>query len=78
MVNDDVWQFANSFFNKNFVIYAGIGFAAALAMTYFFPELMTSWFPMAFLFFTLGICIYATEKTLNLHFDKEGNRKTKK
>lgn len=78
MQNQNVWDFANSLFNKTLLIYATISFIAALALATINPELMTSWFPMAFLFFTLLICIITTEKSLNENFDKEGNRKTKK
>jgi len=75
MQNEDIWNFANSFFNKNLIIYAGISFVAAMVLTFLFPALMNSWFPMAFLCFTLLIVILSTEKELNKHFDKEGNRK---
>lgn len=78
MANEDIWHFANSFFNKTLLIYASLSFVAALGLAFIFPTLMTGWFPMAFLFFTLGICIYATEKKLNQYFDKEGNRNTRK
>lgn len=78
MQNDDIWFFANGLFNKTLVKYAAISFVAALALAYLYPNLMTSWFPMVFLLFTLLVCILTTESALNEHFDKEGNRKTKK
>ena len=75
MQNEDVWSFANNLFNKVLLRYAGTSFVAALGLAYLYPNLMTSWFPMAFLFFTLLVCILTTENALNEHFDKEGNRK---
>lgn len=78
MQNKDIWDFANSLFNKTLLTYASISFLAALALAYLNPELMNSWFPMAFLFFTLLICIISTENSLNKNFDTEGNRKTRK
>ena len=78
MQNDDVWNFANSLFNTTLLKYASISFAAAMILAYLNPELMTSWFPMAFLFFTLLVCIITTEKALNQNFDKEGKRISKK
>ena len=78
MANNDIWNFANTLFNKNLLVYAGLSFAASMILAFINPDLMDSWFPMAFLFFTLFICILSTEKELNKHFDKEGNRISKK
>ncbi|MFD2566674.1 SdpI family protein [Pseudotenacibaculum haliotis] len=78
MQNEDIWSFANGMFNKVLLKYAAISFVAAMGLAYAYPNLMTSWFPMAFLFFTLLVCILSTENALNEHFDKEGNRKTRK
>ena len=74
MQNKDIWDFANSLFTQTLLKYAGISFVAALALAYLYPALMTSWFPMAFLFFTLFVCILTTENELNKNFDKEGKR----
>tara|TARA_B100001059_G_C17644882_1_gene481311 strand:+ start:85 stop:321 length:237 start_codon:yes stop_codon:yes gene_type:complete len=78
MQNHDVWNFANVLFNKNLLKYAANSFAAAMLLAYVNPDLITSWFPMAFLFFTLLVCIITTEKELNQNFDKEGKQITKK
>jgi uncharacterized membrane protein len=75
MQNQDIWDFANTLFNKTLLYYSAISLAAALALAFLYPALMTSWFPMGFLFFTLLVCIIATENGLNQNFDKEGNRK---
>ena len=78
MQNQDVWNFANVLFIKSLLKYAAVSFAAAMLLAYVNPELMISWFPMAFLFFTLLVCIITTEKGLNQNFDNEGNRIAKK
>lgn len=77
MANEDVWNFANALFNKTLITYSSISLVAAMALAYLYPDLMTSWFPMGFLFFTILVCIITTENALNQNFDKEGNR-TKK
>lgn len=78
MQNKDIWDFANSLFSVTLLKYTGISFIAALLLTFVNPSLMNSWFPMAFMIFTLLISIISTEKALNENFDEEGNRKTKK
>lgn len=78
MVNQEIWEFSNSLFNKALIKYATISFVAALALAYLNPEMMSSWFPMAFLLFTVLICIITTEKALNKNYDSDGNKKSKK
>lgn len=78
MQNKEIWDFANTLFNNTLIKYSAISFLVALALAYLNPTLMQSWFPMAFLFFTLLVCIVTTEKALNERFDKEGNKKSKK
>lgn len=78
MKNEDIWNFSNRLFNKAFLRYSAISFLAGLVFVYLNPELMSSWVPMALLLFTVLVCILGTEKELNEHFNKEGNRKTKK
>ena len=76
--NQDIWEFANSVFNKTLLSYSAIGFLASMLLTYLYQNLMDSWFPMAFFIFTLLVCIIKTENLLNQYFDKEGNRKPKR
>jgi len=78
MQNNDIWSFANSLFGITLLKYAGVGFIAALALTFINEALMNSWFSMAFMIFTLLIAVISTEKELSKNFDDEGNRKTKK
>lgn len=76
--NKDIWDFANVLFSQSLLKYTGISFLASLLLTFVNPSLMNSWFPMAFMIFTLLICIISTEKALNENFDEEGKRKSKK
>jgi len=78
MSNKEIWDLANNVFNNALVKYSGISFLVAFLLAYLNPELMQSWFPMAFLFFTLLVAIITTEKALNEKYDKEGNKKSKK
>ena len=78
MQNDDIWSFANSLFGITLLKYAGVGFIAALLLTFVNEALMNSWFSMAFMIFTLLIAVISREKELNKNFDDEGNKKTKK
>jgi|TARA_R110000787_G_scaffold6697_10_gene23308 uncharacterized membrane protein len=78
MQNKDIWVYANGSFSVTLLKYTGISFIAALVLTLVNPGLMNSWFPMAFMIFTLLISVISTEKALNENFDEDGNRKTKK
>ena len=78
MQNDDIWSFSNNLFSITLLKYTGIGFIAALALTFINEVLMNSWFSMAFMIFTLLIAVISTEKELSKNFDDEGNKKTKK
>ena len=75
MQNNDIWSFANSLFGITLLKYAGVGFIAALLLTFINEALMNSWFSMAFMIFTLLIAVISTEKELNKNFDNEGNKK---
>jgi uncharacterized membrane protein len=72
MSNQEVWDFANGFFNKHLLQYSAISFAAALGLSFIAEE--TSWQPIAIMVLTLGVCVIKTEQELNKHFDKEGNK----
>ena len=72
MQNNDIWSFANSLFGITLLKYAGVGFIAALLLTFVNEALMNSWFSMAFMIFTLLIAVISTEKELNKNFDDEG------
>ncbi len=50
--NQQIWDYANSSFNKSLLIYAGISFLAGLAFVTFLNAALT-WQPMAFVFYLL-------------------------
>jgi len=78
MLNDDIWNFANSLFCITLLKYSGIALLVMILMIFINEPLMLLWLPMAFMIFTLLITIISVEKKLNEEFDNEGNRKTKK
>lgn len=73
MKNDTIWHFANSFFSKQFLIYASISFVAALLFAFLSKEL--SWQPMGIMLLSLAVSIIKTEQEINRNFDDEGKRK---
>ncbi|WP_369048362.1 SdpI family protein [Tenacibaculum sp. UWU-22] len=73
MLNQDIWQFTNSFFAKQFLIYSAISLVAALFIVYLNPKI--SWQPMALMLLSLAVSIIKTEQTITKVFDNEGNRK---
>lgn len=74
MQNEQIWNFANSTFNRSFLIYAGISFLAGLAFATLLKAELT-WQPMAFVFLTIIVSIVKTEKALNDNFTEEGKKK---
>ncbi|WP_075343451.1 SdpI family protein [Tenacibaculum agarivorans] len=72
MENQEVWDFANTFFNKQFLLYSVISFVAALILATVAGKI--SWQPIAIMVMTLGVCVIKTEQELNKHFDKEGKK----
>ncbi|TCP23980.1 SdpI/YhfL family protein [Tenacibaculum skagerrakense] len=72
MANQNVWEVANSLFNKFLLQYSAIALAAALVFAFIAKD--TSWQPIAIMVLTLGVCVVKTEQELNKHFDKEGNK----
>ena len=74
MLNDDIWDFANGFFNKQFLQYSGIALAAALLFV-FLVKTEISWQPMVIMVISLGVSIIKTEQELSKVFDEEGKRK---
>ena len=72
MQHQKIWDFANSFFNKQFVLFAGISLLGALVLASINPEL--TWQPMILLVLCLAVSVIKTEQELNKHFDKEGKR----
>lgn len=73
MLNEDIWQFANSFFTQQILMYSGISFFFAMLLAYINPEI--SWQPMAIMLLSLGVSVIKTEQALSKNFDDEGKRK---
>ncbi|CAA0146114.1 SdpI family protein [Tenacibaculum maritimum] len=72
MKNDTVWKYANSFFNKQFLIYSAISFVSAMLFVYLNPNI--NWQPMAIMILSLAVSVIKTEQELNKNFDDEGNK----
>ena len=78
MQNNSIWNFANTTFNKNLIIYAGISFLAGLLFASFVKGNI-SWQPMVLVMLTLVVCIIKTEKSISERYDDEGKKlKSKK
>ncbi|MDG1040344.1 MAG: SdpI family protein [Polaribacter sp.] len=78
MKNEEIWHFANSFFNNTLVKYASISFAVALLFV-FITAVDVTWQPMVFLLLTLAVAVFKTEQKLSENFDSDGNKiKSKK
>ena len=77
MLNQQIWDFANSTFNRSLLIYAGISFIASLVFVEFLKAELT-WQPMAFVFLSIIVSIVKTEKGLNDNFTDEGKKKKSK
>jgi len=73
MKNMDVWNFANSFFTKQLMLYSAISLACALLLAFLNPEI--SWQPMTIMLLSLAVSVIKTEQALNKNFDEEGKRK---
>ena len=72
MKNDTVWQFANTFFNKQFLKYSAISIIAALILASISKEL--TWQPMAIMILSLAVSVIKTEQELNKNFDADGKK----
>ncbi len=73
MKNQEIWTFANSYFVKQLLLYAGISFVAVMVLVSFHKEV--SWQPMAMMLLSLGVSVVKTEQEINKHFDQEGQLK---
>ncbi|WP_299626423.1 SdpI family protein [uncultured Tenacibaculum sp.] len=75
MQNQNIWDFANNFFNKQFLIYAGVSLVGAFLLAIINPKI--TWQPMILLVLCLAVSVVKTEQELNKFFDKEGKKKKK-
>ncbi|MEX6626874.1 SdpI family protein [Tenacibaculum salmonis] len=70
--NNIIWQFANSFFTKQFLIYSSISFVATLILAFISKNL--SWQPMAIMLLSLAVSVIKTEQEISKNFDDDGNK----
>ena len=71
--NDIIWQYANSFFGRHLLLYAGVSFFCALLLAFINP--IISWQPMAIMLLAIAVTVIKTEQELFNNFDEEGKRK---
>lgn len=72
--NLDIWNFANTIFNKNLLLYSGISFLGAMLLATISVAEIT-WQPMVLAMLSIIVSIIKTERALNDHFTEEGKRK---
>lgn len=76
MQNQDIWDFANSNFNKTLLLYAGFSFLGGLVLAQFSAKVIT-WEPMVLVMLAVIVSIIKTERAINDNFTDEGKRKKK-
>lgn len=74
--NQDIWDFANSNFNKTLLFYSGFSFIGGLLLAYFSVKVIT-WEPMVLVMLAVIVSIIKTERAINDNFTDEGKRKKK-
>lgn len=74
MQNQQIWDFANSVFNKNLLIYSGISLLGALLFANFAPKELT-WQPMLLVLLSVLVSVIKTERGLSDNYTEEGKRK---
>ena len=74
MQNKDIWNFANSTFNKSLLMYAGFSFIAAMLLVNFSAKALT-WEPMVLAILSILVSIIKTERALSDNFTEEGKKK---
>jgi uncharacterized membrane protein len=74
MLNEKIWNFANTTFNKTFLMYSGFSFLGGLLLASFsFKEL--TWEPMVLVMLSILVSIIKTERALSDNFTEQGKRK---
>ena len=77
MLNQNIWDFANTVFNKNLIIYAGISLIAGMFFVNFTNAELT-WQPMVLVLLSVLASIIKTERALSDNFTEEGKKKKNK
>lgn len=73
ILNEDIWEFANTFFTKQLLLYATLSLVAALILAMISAEI--TWQPMTLMLLSLAVSVIKTEQSLNATFDEDGKRK---
>jgi uncharacterized membrane protein len=73
--NQEIWNFANTIFNKNLLSYAAISLVAIFALAIATQKELT-WQPMLFVVLTIVVSIVKTENALKDNFTDEGKKKS--
>ena len=74
MQNKQIWDFANSVFNKNLLIYSGISLLGSLLLASFTSKELT-WQPMLLVLLSLLVSVIKTERGLSDKYTEEGERR---
>lgn len=73
ILNDIIWNYANTFFSRQLLLYAAISFVFALFIAFLNP--IMSWQPMAIMLLAIAVSVIKTEQELFNNFDEEGKLK---
>lgn len=74
MQNQEIWDFANSNFNKTLLFYSGLSFLGGLILAQFSAKEI-SWEPMVLVMLSILVSIIKTERIINDNFTDEGKKK---
>ncbi len=74
MLNQKIWDFANSIFSKNLLIYSGISFLGGVIFANFAAKELT-WQPMVLVILSIIVSIIKTERSLSDNFTDEGKKR---
>ena len=73
MQNQQIWDFANTTFNKSFLKYSAFSFIAALVLASIASAELT-WQPMVFVALAILVSVMKTERSINENFTEEGKK----
>ena len=74
MQNEQIWDFSNSIFNKNLLIYSGISLLGSLLLASFTSKELT-WQPMLLVLLSVLVSVIKTERGLSDKYTEEGERR---
>jgi uncharacterized membrane protein len=77
MLNLEIWNYANTVFSRNLLIYAGISFLGGLIFAHFVSGFLT-WQPMILVLLSVIVSVIKTERAISDDFTEEGKKIKKK